>query len=156
MEGDAYDSRVVIFVPRLIPKIREFLRRLRAKRLAHLQAEGKVETPAPVEVPKEEVVVSGEAPEDQVHSETPAIYEKLEAGEGEQSAVLAAARSFSISTQKSGQNYIKKNSTNPLFSRQSTGETTQNREVVSASVLGEGLHSAQNREKLVMPSSAGN
>ena len=36
MEGDAYDSRVVIFVPRLIPKIREFLRRLRAKRLAHL------------------------------------------------------------------------------------------------------------------------
>ena len=41
-----------------------------------------------------------------------------------------------------------------MFSRQSTGETTQNRDVVSVSILGEGLLQTPNRESVALAGQA--
>ena len=112
--GDAYDSRLVIFVPRLIPKIRDFLARIRAKREPISFAPA---TPGEVTPCEEAVVEDMQSSIEQAQSDRPAVPKRLEGAEGENSSGATPMRSLSISTQKSAPNTIMKNSNNPLFSR---------------------------------------
>ena len=133
--GDAYDSRLVLFVPRLIPKIRDFLARIRAKRTPMAPALPAAEEESAA---KPEAVVEDVSSMEQAQSDRPVAPARLEGTEGDHTRGAAPMRSLSISTQKSAPNTILKNSNNPLFSRQSTGETTQNRDA-----LGDTLHQVQ-------------
>ena len=127
-DGDAYDSRYVILVPRLIPRIRKFLERARARRAAANAEQQDLPPLMPNHAEVDALLDVSPMPK-------PDLMEPTMPG--------GTVRTFSGSTMTS--HLIKRNSA--FLSRQSTGETmlTNNRDQVA---LSEALLQMQNRDQL--------